>query len=286
MHVFIDPFTDYGFKRLFRWPQNKIVLIDFLNCIINPAHRIVNVSYLDTEQIGEFKENRKSVFDIYCEDESGNIFVIELQRIKETYFKDRSLYYSTIPMRQQAAVGDWNYRLKRTICVCIMDFVFENSNPSGMVHEVKLIDTADGKVFNDSLTFLYLEMPKFKKQIDEIKTRQDTWFFVINNLAALPEMPLSLQHDPVFKHLFMEARISNYSEEEAMKYIASMKERWDRYAEKQTARDEGRQEAIIERNAAFVTYLLQNTAQTVEQIADIVNAPISFVQEIKDSGCK
>ena len=70
-------------------------------------------------------------------------------------------------------------------------------------------------------------MPKFKKKITEIDNHRDEWFFILNNLSALQEIPLSLKSDPIFKKLFMEAEISNYSEEQAEAYYASMKERWE-----------------------------------------------------------
>ncbi len=275
-YVFIDPFTDYGFKRLFRWPRNKILLIDFLNSVISPAHRIIDINYLDTEQLDIFKENKKSVFDIYCEDEAGNIFIVELQRIREAYFKDRSLYYSAVPIRKQAMVGDWNYHLKQTICIGIMDFVFEDSDPSEMIQIVKLINIANGKVFNENLTFWYLEMPKFKKQLHELENRQEQWLFVLRYLAVLPEIPVSLRDDTVFKHLFMEARISNYSEEEAMAYMASMKERWDRYAEKETAKTEGEIEGRQAEKFA-TAQLMKASGEPVDKIAKYTGLTIEEI---------
>src|SRR6478735_7540383 len=210
--VFIDPFTDYGFKRLFGWPDNKILLIDFLNAVLQPERRIINLNYINTEQLGLSKWDRKSVFDVYCEDEDENKFIIELQRIKENFFKDRSLFYSTIPIRNQAKVGEWDFRLKQTVAICVMDFTFDDSDPSETIQVVKLINTVTGKVFNDNLVYWYLEMPKFKKSINELSSRRDQWFFVLNNLSDLKEIPLSLNTDSIFKHLFMEAEISNYKE--------------------------------------------------------------------------
>src|ERR1700676_223706 len=122
--VFIDPFTDYGFKRNFGWDGNVDLLIDFLNALLQPEKRIVSLTYLNAEQSGALKAERKAVFDTYCEDEAGNKFIIELQRIKEEFFKDRSLFYATVPIRKQAKTGEWNFKLKQTLIICIMDFVF------------------------------------------------------------------------------------------------------------------------------------------------------------------
>jgi len=86
-----------------------------------------------------------------------------LQKAKQNYFKDRSVYYSTFPIQQQAERGDWNFELKAVYTIGILDFVFEEDKTDNKVfhHEVKMINTRTGKVFFDKLTYIYLEMPKY-----------------------------------------------------------------------------------------------------------------------------
>lgn len=277
--MFIDPYTDFGFKKIFGWDGNVDLLIDFLNTVLRPVQRIVNLTYLNTEQPGLIKGERKAVFDTYCEDEAGNKFIIELQRIKEEFFKDRSLFYSTIPIRGQAKSGEWNFKLKQTLIICIMDFVFDDYVSDEMIHEVTLIDKVSGKVFNENLAFWYLEMPKFKKKISDLENRREEWFFILNNLSLLQEIPLSLKSDPIFNKLFMEAEISNYSEEQAEAYYASMKDRWDRFAIEETARKEGKREGKLE-NSLAIALQMKRANESLEKIALYTGLEINRIEEL------
>jgi predicted transposase/invertase (TIGR01784 family) len=206
-----------------------------------------------------------------------------LQRIREEFFKDRSLFYSTIPIRGQAKSGEWNFKLKQTLIICIMDFVFDDSDQQEMIHEVALIDKASGKVFNENLIFWYLEMPKFKKKLAEVNNRLDKWLFILNYLSDLQEIPLSLKSDPIFKKLFMEAEISNYSEEQAEAYYASMKERWDRFAIEETARKEGERKGKLEgklENSLAIALQMKRANEPLDKIALYTGLEISRIKEL------
>lgn len=246
LEVYLNLFSDFGFKKIFGEPRNSSVLIDFLNAVLQPDKLIVQISYMNSEQLGVRESDRKSVFDIHCKDEVGNIFIIEIQRLKEEFFKDRSIYYSMFPISSQGKKGEWNYELKKTFTICIMDFCFDDTHPDHMIHEVKLIETTTHEVFCDRLMFWYIEMPKFKKQEHELINRQDKWFYVINNMHKLYEIPISLADDPIFKNVFMDAETAKLMEAELHAYIASRKAEWDAFAVKETAIKEGRKEGMAQ----------------------------------------
>ena len=93
---YIDPFTDFGFKKLFGEECNKDLLLDFLNELLHKKEgEIVSISYLKNEMLGVSEEARKAVFDIHCENDKGEKFIVEIQKSKQAFFKDRTLYYST-----------------------------------------------------------------------------------------------------------------------------------------------------------------------------------------------
>ena len=107
---YINPFTDYGFKKLFGEEPNKDLLLDFLNELLKKEQgQIVDLTYLKTEQLGTLDIDRKAIFDLYCENEKGEKFIVELQKSKQNFFKDRTVYYSTFPIREQAKRADWDY---------------------------------------------------------------------------------------------------------------------------------------------------------------------------------
>ncbi|MFT4925996.1 MAG: putative transposase/invertase (TIGR01784 family), partial [Phenylobacterium sp.] len=101
MEVFINPYTDYGFKKLFGEEKNKPLLISFLNDLLGGKEQVTDLTFQNTEHLpdGGVKQ-RKAVFDIYCTNAKGEHFIVELQKAKQNYFKDRTVFYSTFPIQQ------------------------------------------------------------------------------------------------------------------------------------------------------------------------------------------
>ncbi len=223
---YINPFTDYGFKKLFGEEPNKDLLIDFLNELLKAEQgKITDLQYLKNEKLGNTALNRKAVFDLYCTNEKGEKFIVELQKTKQKFFKDRVLYYSTFPIQEQAKKGsDWDFKLNKVYMVAILDFVFDEDkkNKDKYRYDVKLADVETNKVFYDKLMFIYLEMPKFKKTEKKLKTRFDKWLFVLKNLHKLDRIPDDLK-ESIFEKLFETAEIAKFSKEEHQSYEDSLK---------------------------------------------------------------
>jgi predicted transposase/invertase (TIGR01784 family) len=238
---YINPLTDFGFKRLFGTEPNKNLLIDFLNVILPSQHRVKDLTYRSTENLGNTPLDRKAVFDLYCQSEKGEKFIVEMQKAKHNYFKDRSIYYASFPIQDQAPKGDWNYKLAPVYTIGILDFVFdEDKNDDAFLHIVELKDQ-DCKVFYEKLKFIYLELPKFKKTIDQLNDHFDKWLFLLKHLPELEEPPLLLQEN-VFMQLFEVARITNFTPVEREAYENSLKYYRDMNGVIETAREEGIQE--------------------------------------------
>lgn len=243
--LYIDPRTDFGFKYLFGTPMNKELLIGFLNALFHGTHIIKDLNYLNSEQLGIRKEDRRAIFDVYCETESGEKFIVEMQNVFQQFFKDRSVYYSTFPIREQAKRGDWDYRLEAVYTVGILNFVFDEDKNSKEYfhHEVKLVDVNTQKVFYDKLTFIYLELPKFTKTEHELETLFEKWVFVLKNLSRLLERPAALQ-ERVFSRLFEAASIARFTPKQLREYEDSVKAYRDIVNAVNTARMEGMEEGI------------------------------------------
>ena len=253
---YINPYTDFGFKKLFGTEMNKDLLISFLNALFSgSANEIEDVRYLNGENLSDGYGDRRSVFDVYCSASDGSRFIVEMQKAEQTYFKDRSVYYATTPIRQQAPKGKWDYHLENVYTVGILNFEFPNNEypANSYRHEIKLKDVEDNHVFYDKLTFFYLEMPKFNKTEDELVTMFDKWMFVLRNLSRLLNRPKALQ-DRIFDKLFRQAEIAKYSDAERRQYESSLKEYWDYTSTLETAerkgekkgREEGRAEGLAE----------------------------------------
>ena len=221
---YINPYTDFGFKKLFGTPLNKDLLISFLNSLFDGKEVVRDLTYLNGESLGNGYGDRRAIFDVYCENEQGETFIVEMQKAEQQFFKDRSVFYSTFPIQNQGKKGIWNFKLKGVYTVGILDFVFPDHEypQDSLRHEVKLVDVDDKHVFYDKLTFLYLEMPKFTKGEEELKTMYDKWLFVLHNLSRLMKRPAALQ-DRIFTRLFEQAEIARYTPEERQDYADSLK---------------------------------------------------------------
>jgi len=228
---YINPHTDFGFKKLFGTEANKYLLQELLPVLLGRADRITSLRYMNPEQLGRSEGDRKAVYDLYCETDNGEKFIVEMQRTYQEFFKDRSVYYSTFPIQEQAKKGvDWDFELNAVYTVGILNFEFRDGNTAvkqyPYLHHVQLSDTETGRVFYDKLTYVYLELPKFTKKEDELDTLMDKWMFVLKNLAVLDDRPKALQ-DRVFKRLFRIAEIEQLNEVERFAYRESQKVYWD-----------------------------------------------------------
>lgn len=219
---YVNFYTDFAFKKLFGTEMNKDLLISFLNALLQGREVVLDVNYLNTEHLGTQEYDRRAVFDVYCKNDKGEVFLVEMQKGEQQFFKDRSIYYSTFAIREQAPRGEWNYELKGVYTIGILNFCFDKEREGNYYHEVKLMDTATKEVFYDKLVFIYLEMPKFTKQENELESLFDKWLYVIRNLAALMERPRVLQ-EKVFAHLFEAAEIAKFSRVERYEYEESLK---------------------------------------------------------------
>ena len=248
---YINPFTDFGFKKLFGEEASKPMLIDFLNSLL-PESNIVDLTFKDKEQLGQTDQDRKAIYDIYCENEKGEKFIVELQKARQKYFKDRTIYYSTFPIQEQAEKGEWNYQLKAVYCIGVLDFTFDDYDNEferkEVIHTVQLKDQHN-KLFFDKLKYVYLEMPNFKKTEQELQTRLDEWLYFIKNLEDFQSIP-AIFEDEIFMQAFEKAEIAKYSEREFNEYQQSLKYFRDNNATfdyaVETAFDEGKMERSIE----------------------------------------
>jgi predicted transposase/invertase (TIGR01784 family) len=249
---YIDPFTDFGFKKLFGEECNKDLLLDFLNELLHKEEgKIVSITYLKNERLGISEEARKAVFDLYCENEKGEKFIVELQKEKQAFFKDRTLFYSTFAITDQAAKGKtWNFQLKDVYVVGILNFVIEENkhNPDKYKYEVMLTDIETNDIFYKKLKYVYLEMPKFNKEADELETRFEKWMYLLKNLDRLDNIPDKLR-ERIFEKMFAAAEIAKLTKEEYKAYVDSLNSYRDLNNCLDYAREKGRAEGNAEGRA-------------------------------------
>ena len=249
---YINPFTDFGFKKIFGEEASKHLLKDFLNALLPASAQITELSFKNTEQLGSSELDRRAIFDIYCENQNGEKFIVELQKAKQNYFKDRTVYYSTFPIQEQADKGDWDFQLQAVFCVGILDFTFDDyatePEKSQVLHQIKLKDQ-NNKIFYDKLTYLYLEMPNFRKTEEQLETQLDKWLYFIQNLENFSEIPRIFGEEKIFQSAFEKAELAHLKPEDHSRYQHSLKIYRDIKNVIDSAYDEGKIEGHIEGKA-------------------------------------
>ena len=279
---YVNPFTDFGFKKIFGEEPNKDILIDFLNELLGDEQHIKDLTYGNLEKHDALAGQRKAVFDLYCENDKGEKFIVEIQKAKQDFFKDRTIFYSTFPIREQAIKGgDWDFELKAVYTIGILDFTFNDEDKDKtVVTEVKLMDTKKNTVFYDKLTYIYLQMPNFTKTEKELKTKFDKWLFVLKNLPKFQNRPQILT-EKIFKKLFKIAEVSNFTQQEMMIYEESLKIYRDMRNVIATARRDGVKEGEMKTMIKVAAAMLKK-GEPVSKIIEFTGLSREKVEELKN----
>ncbi len=312
--TYIDPLTDFGFKHLFGREPSKELLINFLNELFKGRELITELSYTKNERSGLRRKSRTMVFDLTCIGKDGEQFIIEVQRIRQKFFKDRAVYYSTGLIQDQAPQGShWDYSLKKVYFIGILDFILEDSDLNEYLHWVRLTYEKSGKEFYKKLGYIFIEIPKFTKTERELKTGVDKWLFILKNLSRLNKIPVIL-NTRIFSKLFHIGQVSNLTKEDYMSYQKDLKASWDEYAinksledalkeaneakeaiknalkegkergieeGRQEGREKGREEGREEGKAEVVRNLLSVGKFSIEEVANFANVSEAFVRKVK-----
>ena len=255
---YISLLTVFGFKRIFGTDPNKELLINFLNSLFDGEEVIKDVKYLNSENVGDVYAERKAIFDVYCENEQGEKFIVEMQNAYQTFFKDRSLFYSTFPIREQAPKGsDWNFCLKKVYVVALLNYKMSDEafDSSDTIHTIALMDTKTNKVFNAKLMFKYVEVGRFDKTDEELTSLSDKWMYVLKNLSRLDNRPAALR-EKIFSKLFAAASVARFTPTELREYEDSLKAYRDIKNSLDTAKEEGREEGREQRNIEIAKKML------------------------------
>lgn len=275
---YINPYTDFGFKKLFGEEANKNLLVDFLNQLLPVAHRIKELTFKNSEKMGAVTYERKAIFDIHCVNENGERFVVEMQKAKLKFFKDRAVFYMTFPIREQAEKGEWDFRLTPTYCVALLDFTFDDDREHiDIVSDVKLKDQFC-QVFFDKLNYIFIEMPRFQKTEDQLETHMDKWLYFLKHLEDFEDIPGILKED-VFIQAFEVAEIANLDKDQLWAYEESLKVYRDLKGVIDTSFENGKIEGKIE-GKTEVAMMLKSLGDPLDKISKCTGLSIEEIEKL------
>lgn len=272
---YINPYTDFGFKKLFGEEGSKDLLIDFLNQLLPSHHQIYDLDFRNTENVPDLPYERMAFFDIHCKAITGERFIVEMQKAKVKFFKDRSLFYTTFPIREKAEKGDWDFRLESIYFVAILDFEYGEEEEKRKFYRDVALKDQDVDLFYDKLHFKFLQMPLFNKGEEELDTQFDKWCYFLKHLEDFDHIPAIL-NQPIFQKAFNKAELANMTVAQRDSYTASLLN----YLEFKNTVDTAVEEAIEDTRTEIVERMIEAgyDDQTIEKLTKV---PLEIVDKIK-----
>ena len=288
--------NDYMFKRVFGSEECKDILIAFLNRIVGNGD-IDDVSFQNTEHLGPTADGRRAVFDIAVRTKSGEEYIIEMQLAQQEYFRDRSLFYASYPILNQAALakeefrkthGDagvfsWNFRLKPVRFIAVVNFPMTHSlewDESRYFSSYRLKEDESGELLHDKLQFIFLELARFDKREDELESYCDKWMYLFKNMSHLRERPKVFDENE-FDRLFEMAELCNFTPDEYYNYQNSQKMIYDYENTIDFAKKQGEARGL-ERGRIEIARNLLSMGLSIEQIVNATALTEEQVQSLID----
>lgn len=282
MGVFINPFTDIGFKRIFGQEFSKPLLLDFLNNLLVGERKIENITFLDKEMPRDIEGERSIIYDVLCETETGEKIIVEMQNQRQPFFKQRSIFYASEAISRQARKGrEWRFDIKAVYLIAFLNFTLEDIGTTFRT-DVALLDMRTKEVFSDKIRLIYLELPYFNNEADECENDFERWIYVLKNMETINRLPWTAK-SAVFKRLEEIAEVRALTKEEQMQYDHALKVYRDNYNTFQGAIEEGMKEGREKGRADKTKEVAQNMKKmgmSIEQIAQACGISVEEAEKL------
>ena len=281
MGAFIHPLTDWGFKRIF---GDKELLMDFLNSLLEGERVITDLQYLNTEQLAERSDGRKTVYDLYCKTDTGEYIIVEMQNSQQAFFKDRALYYMAQSIVQQSKKGrGWQFELTAVYGIYFVNFpIDKNEITEHYCKDIAMIDKHTGKVFNNKFRQNYIELPRFMKSEADCNSFLEYWIYNLVNMNNLKEISFK-DRKAIFDKLERLASQANLTEEER----ACLEEDWKNYNDyfntidfaKKEGKEEGLAEGEIKKNLENAKKM-KDMGLSFDIITQVTGLPLEEIEKL------
>jgi predicted transposase/invertase (TIGR01784 family) len=272
---FVDVKNDVAFRKIFGNENRKEVLISFLNAVLllQENYKIVNVDILTPFQLPDLKGGKVTIVDVKAKDQNNKTFIVEMQVAAIDGFDKRVLYYASKSYSAQIERGDQYENLSPTYFIGILDFEV-TQNPS-FINRHKIIDIETNENYIKDIEFNFIELPKFKKQENELESIIDQWVYFIKNAENLLVIPENLK-DKGLKFAYEDADKHNWSKEELEAYDYVLMREQD---------EKGRLSLAIKKEkeqnqTAFAKSLFRTTMSNIE-IAEHTQLPIAQIIKLR-----
>ena len=285
---YADLLDDDVFKLVFGRESTKDVMIEFLNQVI-PDRKIVDLEFIDKEMHPVERDAKGVVYDMFCKTDSGARIIVEVQRRKQPFYPERAIYYSTFQIQRQVEAGADTYDFLPVYVINILNFKMDGDKECTDVKTVyRLYEETSHRLLTDRVTFIFIELPKFKKSIDDLDGNVlEGMYFCFKNMAVLEECPKVLTHQ-IFRKIFEVSELYNMDQDTRDKVIHKMTTERDlrnqmAYARQEAieeGRAEGRSEGRAEVRAEVAREMLAD-GMPVDKIAKYTALSIEEIAALK-----
>ena len=225
----MNPFSDWGFKRIFGQEASKRLLLKFLNVLLEGERRITDLTFLDKEQTPLAIDMKGVIYDIYCKTDTGERIIVEMQNCYQRDLFMRAFYYESYSIVNQVYKGKKGYDFSNVYVVCFMNFMMSGDKLKRFRTDFKMTDTLDHGNTLDYTHQIYLMLPLFTKELDECETNFDKWIYALKHMET-SSFAAFLQRYPEFQELADRADPKLFTIDELDKYVMSRKILMDNYS--------------------------------------------------------
>lgn len=248
IHKYLNPINDVAFERIFGREKNKDILIRFLNDMISFKEKkpIVSVTFLPTDQNLVIALKKTSIVDVLCEDSKKNQYIVEMLVANDKGFEKRAQYYASKAYISQANVNGKYHNLKEVIFLVIANFVMFPKKTKYKSDHI-ILDTKSHEHDLKDFSFTFLELPKFKKKIDQLTNMIEKWtyFFKHAEASSSDEKKRLVGHDEILDKAYNELDRFEWTEQEFWTYEESEKREMDYRASMEQKMDEGEKIGLV-----------------------------------------
>ncbi|MGK7886524.1 MAG: Rpn family recombination-promoting nuclease/putative transposase [Crocosphaera sp.] len=243
---FINPKTDYAFKKIFGSNQSKEILISFLNAILYHEKEVIqDLEILNPYSPGASFGLKDTYLDVKAKLDNDTTVLIEMQVLNKYAFDKRVMYNAAKSYANQLDSGERYILLNPVIALTIIDFIMFDNNTE-ILNSFVFQEEKHKFVYNEEIKLVFLELRKFNKSLEELETISDKWIYFIKNAAELREKPADFKSVSALNQALEIANLAGLNREELEEIQNRTIWLTDQEGITLYAQEKGREEGIIE----------------------------------------
>ncbi len=243
---FLDPKNDYAFKRIFGSDHSQEILISFLNAILYQEKEVItDLVIINPHNLGATYTLKDTYLDVKAKLNNNTTVIIEMQLLNRYAFDKRVMYNAAKVYANQLDVGEKYFLLEPVIALTIADFILFKKS-SQIINSFVFKEETENFNYHEEIKLVFVELPKFKKTVEELNTLVEKWLFFLKNAQDFTEKPPILEENNMLNKALEISNLATVSKDE-LEQIQKRK-MWlvDQETINRYAREEGREEGIKE----------------------------------------